>query len=33
MKDFLLSVLFGVSPVAAIFSSLIEYRFMTNFGG
>jgi hypothetical protein len=33
MKSFLLSVLFGLLLVDAIFGALIEYKFMTNFGG
>lgn len=33
MKSFLLSILFGLLLVAAIFGALIEYKFMTSFGG
>lgn len=33
MKSFLLSMLFGLLLVASIFGALIEYKFMTNFGG
>lgn len=33
MKSFLLSMLFGLLLVAAIFGALIEYKFMTTFGG
>lgn len=33
MKSFLLSMLFGLLLVAVVFGALIEYKFMTNFGG
>jgi hypothetical protein len=33
MKSFLLSMLFGLLLVAVIFGALIEYKFLTNFGG
>lgn len=33
MKSFLLSMLFVLLLVAVIFGALIEYKFLTNFGG
>ncbi len=33
MKSFLLSMLFGLLLVVVIFGALIEYKFLTNFGG
>ncbi len=33
MKPFLLSMLFGLLLVAVVFGALIEYKFLSDFGG
>lgn len=33
MKSFLLSMLFALLLVAVVFSALIEYKFLMDFGG
>ncbi len=33
MKSFLLSMLFGLLLVAVVFGALIEYKFLSDFGG
>ncbi len=33
MKPFFLSMLFGLLLVAVVFGALIEYKFLTDFGG